>query len=61
VSVVPDLVVLEVLERGGVKPCDFVLEWYAEFRYCLRAVQPVVVSLDPSMWLRARALLQGFM
>jgi hypothetical protein len=25
VSVVPDLVVLEVLERGRVEPCDFVL------------------------------------
>jgi hypothetical protein len=26
VSVVPDLVVLEVLERGRVEPCDFVLQ-----------------------------------
>jgi hypothetical protein len=44
VPVVPDLVVLEMLERRRVEPCDFVLEGDAEFGDCLCAVQPTQVS-----------------
>src|SRR5689334_6784102 len=45
VSVMPYLVVLEVLEGGRVEPRDFVLQRDSEFRYRLCAVQPGTVSL----------------
>jgi hypothetical protein len=44
VAVVPDLVVLEVLERRRIEPRDFILEGDAEFGDCLCAVQPTQVS-----------------
>jgi hypothetical protein len=44
VSVVPDLVILEVLEGCGIEPDDFVPEGGVEFLECFGAVEPVYKS-----------------